>query len=118
MEELQITAVQGTNGSRILHLHGPLTLRTASAFQTTARQEGESPLIVDLTRVPYVDSAGLGAILGVFVSAQRKKIGFAVAGASADRVRILFQMTHLADFLPSFPTVADAEASLANAAGA
>jgi anti-sigma B factor antagonist len=118
MEELQITAVEGKNGSRILRLRGSLTLRTISDFQTIARRESDSPLIIDLSGVVYVDSAGLGAVLGLFVSAQRKQAGFAVAGASSDRVRILFQVTHLADFLPSYATVADAEASLAKAAGA
>jgi anti-sigma B factor antagonist len=118
MEELQITAVKGMNGARILRLRGVLTLRTISEFQTIARQEGDSPLIIDLSGVTYVDSAGLGAVLGLFVSAQRKKTGFAVAGASADRVRILFQVTHLADFVPSYATVTEAEASLVKAAGA
>jgi anti-sigma B factor antagonist len=118
MEGLRITAVEGKNGSRILRLQGSLTLSTISDFQTIARQEGDSPLIIDLSAVSYVDSAGLGAILGVFVSAQRKQTDFALAGTLSDRVRILFQMTHLADFLPSFATVADAEASLTKSADA
>ena len=117
MEELQITAADGQNGARILRLEGPLTLRTIFDFQATARQEGASPLIIDISAVPYMDSAGLGSILGLFASAQRKQIGFAVAGAS-DRIRTLFQITHVEDVLPSFLTVADAEASMAKAAGA
>ena len=108
MEELDITAAEGS-----------LTLQTVSDFQSIARQEGaDSPLIIDLGSVSYVDSAGLGAVLGLFVSARRKGTGFAVAGASSDRVRVLFQVTHLADFLPSYASVADAEASLRKAAGA
>ena len=117
MEELQITAADGQNGARILRLEGPLTLRTIFDFQATARQEGASPLIIDISAVPYMDSAGLGSILGLFASAQRKQIDFAVAGAS-DRIRTLFQITHVEDVLPAYATVADAEASLARAAGA
>jgi len=117
MEELQITAADGQNGARVLRLEGPLTLRTIFDFQTIARQEGSSPLIIDLTAVPYMDSAGLGSILGLFASAQRKNTGFAVAGIS-DRIRTLFEVTHVEDVLPSFPTVADAEASIAKAATA
>jgi anti-anti-sigma factor len=117
MEELQITAADGQNGARILTLQGPLTLRTIFDFQATARQEGSSPLIIDVSGVPYMDSAGLGSILGLFASAQRKQIGFAVTGVS-DRILTLFQVTHVEDVLPSFATVADAEASLAKAAGA
>lgn len=117
MEELQITAADGENGARILSLHGPLTLRTIFDFQGLARQEASASLIIDLSGVPYMDSAGLGSILGLFASAQRKQTSFAVAGAS-DRIRTLFQVTHVEDVLPSFATVADAEASMAKAAGA
>jgi len=116
MEQLEITAAEGKNGARILRLRGPLELRTIAGFQTIAREEGWSSLIIDLSNVPYLDSAGLGSILGLFVSAQRKRTGFAVAGASSDRVRILFHVTHLGDFLPTHATVDDAEASLARAA--
>ncbi len=107
-----MTAADGQNGARVLHLEGPLTLRTIFDFQATARQEGAAPLIIDITAVPYMDSAGLGAILGLFASAQRKNVGFAVAGAS-DRIHTLFQVTHVDGVLPNFLTVADAEASLA-----
>jgi anti-sigma B factor antagonist len=118
MEQLEIIAAEGKNGARILRLQGSLTLRTISDFQTIAREQGDSPLIIDLSGVHYVDSAGLGAVLGLFISAQRKQTDFAVAGATADRVRILFQVTRIGDFLPSYATVAEAEASLANAARA
>jgi len=118
MEELQVAALEGRCGARILRLEGPLELRTISTFQSIARQDNSSPLIVDLSGVTYIDSDGLGSVLGLFVSAQRKQRGFAVAGALADRVRVLFQVTHLGSILPSYATVAEAEASLAKAAGA
>jgi anti-anti-sigma factor len=117
MEELQITLADGQNGARILRLEGPLTLRTIFDFQAMARQEGNAPMIIDLSGVPYMDSAGLGSILGLFASAQRKQVGFAVAGA-ADRIVTLFKVTHVEDVLPSYLTVADAETSLAKAASA
>jgi anti-sigma B factor antagonist len=117
MEELKINAADGQNGAHILRLEGPLTLRTIFDFQTMARQEGNAPIIIDLSGVPYMDSAGLGSILGLFASAQRKRVGFAVAGA-ADRIVTLFKVTHVEDVLPSYLTVADAEASLAKTASA
>jgi len=117
MDELEISAAAGQNGSRVLHLRGPLTLRTLFDFQAMAREQSDSPLIIDLTAVPYMDSAGLGAILGLYASAQRKQLGFAVAGAS-DRIHTLFQVTHVEDVLPQFATSADAEACLAKAATA
>ncbi len=112
MEELRITAEAGRNGARILRLHGPLEVRSLSVLQTIAREESAALLILDFSGVPYVDSAGLGAVLGLFVSARRKNLGFAIAGVLSDRVRVLFQATHLRDFLPSFATVDEAEAAL------
>src|SRR5262249_49586642 len=47
-------------------------------FQNTARSETSRPIIVDLTDVPYMDSVGLGSILGVFASCQRTSRGFAL----------------------------------------
>jgi anti-anti-sigma factor len=117
MEELRITVADAQNGARVLRLEGPLTLRTIFDFQALARQEGSSPLIIDVSAVPYMDSAGLGSILGLFASAQRKQVGFAVTGVS-DRIKTLFQVTHVEDVLPTYATVADAEASMTKAAGA
>jgi anti-anti-sigma factor len=117
MEELRITAADGQNGARVLRLEGPLTLRTIFDFQATARQEGSAPMIIDVSAVPYMDSAGLGSILGLFASAQRKQVDFAVTGVS-DRIRTLFEVTHVEDVLPTFATVGDAEASMVKAAGA
>jgi anti-anti-sigma factor len=117
MEELEISAAAGQHGARLLQLRGPLTLRTIFDFQALAREQSDSPLIIDLTAVPYMDSAGLGAILGLLASAQRKQVGFAVAGAS-DRIRTLFEVTHVEDVLPQFATLAEAEASLAKATSA
>ena len=91
MEELRITAVAGNNRARILRLDGRAEVRTMSALQTLARQDSSAPLILDFSGVRYVDSAGLGAILGLFISARRKNLGFAIAGALSDRVRVLFQ---------------------------
>jgi anti-sigma B factor antagonist len=117
MEELKITTAEGNNAARILTLQGPLTLRTIFDFQAVGRQDASSSLIIDLSGVPYMDSAGLGSILGLYASAQRKQAGFAVVGAS-DRIKTLLQVTHVEDVLPSFATVADAEASMAKVAGA
>jgi len=117
MEELEISAAAGEHAARVLYLRGPLTLRTIFDFQAIAREQSSSPLIIDLGGVSYMDSAGLGAILGLLASAQRKHLGFAVTGAS-DRIRALFEVTQVEGVLPQFATLSDAEASLARVASA
>jgi anti-sigma B factor antagonist len=111
MDQFQIQSAVGPTGACILHVVGPLTLQNAFDFQSTARKESERPVIVDLTDVPYMDSAGLGAILGVFASCQRTQRGFAVAGASG-RVRTLLQVAKADHIVPVFDTVEAAEARL------
>jgi hypothetical protein len=58
-------------------------------------------------RVPYMDSAGLGAMLGVLASCQWQDRGFAVSGLS-ERIRTLFQVTHVDGLIPVFSTAEDA----------
>jgi len=94
-----------------MKLTGPLTIQTLFEFQDVARQEIEKPVIIDLAGVPYMDSAGLGSVVSVFTSCQRNGRGFAVTGLS-DRIRTLFQVTHVDGLLPVFASLELAEASV------
>src|SRR5579884_596395 len=111
METLALSAVDGRNGARILRLNGPLTLRTLFEFQDLARRENSAPLILDLTDVPFMNSAGLGAILGLYASSQRKQHPFALAGICA-RVRTLFAVARIDGLLPTYVSAEDAEAAI------
>jgi anti-sigma B factor antagonist len=109
MEELLIEAVPATrSGVRILRLTGPFILRTFLDFQTLVRNGDEQTIFVDLTEVPYIDSAALGCLLGLHVSCERHHRQYALVGAS-DRVRNLFDMTGVGSILVCYPTLADAE---------
>ena len=110
--QFEIQSTVGPTGACILQVVGPLTLQNVFEFQARARKEAERAMIVDLTQAPYVDSAGLGAILGLFASCQRTQRGFAVTGASG-RVQTLFQVAKADHILPVFETVEAAEAKLA-----
>jgi anti-anti-sigma regulatory factor len=57
-----------TVGLRILRLSGPLTLADLFKFQHSARAETQGSILIDLAGVPYMDSAGLGAVLRVMAS--------------------------------------------------
>jgi len=117
MEEIELQSTTGLGGVRILRLRGPLTLSSTFEFQSAARKETSSPIIVDLSGVPYMDSAGLGAILGVLASCERGHRQFAIAGAP-ERLQTLFRVAKVDALLPSFASVEEAEARLSSAAGA
>ncbi len=112
MDQLEISSSDGRNGARILRLRGVLTLLTLFDFQKTVRGEAAGPLILDLADLQYMDSAGLGAILGAFASCQRHNRAFGVTGAS-ERIQTLFKVTHVDTVLPAYASVEDAETAAA-----
>ena len=98
-------------GERILKLSGPFTLSTVFDFQEVIRAYHPPILIVDLSDVPYMDSAALGSLLGIHVSCQKDHRHYALVGAS-DRLRTLFRVSGVLDMLTLFHTLAEAEIAL------
>ncbi len=68
-EPLTIDELDGAQpGQRILRLQGPVVLGTLFQFQSAIRAKDSSSLIIDFTQVPYIDSAGIGALVGAYVT--------------------------------------------------
>ena len=113
-ETLQITATNGHSGVRVLHLRRPLNIHTVFNFQTTVRsEEAQAPaIVVDFGGVPNMDSAGLGAVVGAYVSAQRQQRKIAFSGMN-ERVQALVSMSHLTQLFKPFDTVEEAERAIA-----
>jgi anti-sigma B factor antagonist len=86
-------------------------MRTLFEFQEAARLHSQHPLVVDAEQIPYMDSAGLGAIIGIFAACQRTGQKFALSNIP-ERVLVLFEMTGVKDMLPCFSTIEEAEASV------
>jgi anti-sigma B factor antagonist len=111
-ESFQVTVGYSNSGARILSLAGPLTISTLFDFQTISRQEPGKPVIIDISGVPYMDSAGLGSVISVFTSSSGSGRGFALCGLT-DRIRTLLKVTRVDGLLPHFATLEEAEAHLA-----
>jgi anti-sigma B factor antagonist len=114
-ESFTVDVVESASGAHVMKLNGPLTIRTLFDFQTVSRREMTKPTIIDLTGVPYMDSAGLGCVVSVFTSCQNKGLGFAVCGLSS-RLQTLFEVTHVSTILPIFNTLEAAEAEISRTA--
>jgi anti-sigma B factor antagonist len=99
-------------GTQILVLSGPLTLRNLFELQHELRS-GELPKIsiLDLSGVPYMDSAGMGLIINHFVHCQNLGSKMIVAGVSP-RVHELFRMTKVDSIITQTASVEAAEAAL------
>jgi anti-sigma B factor antagonist len=111
-DTLQIVVSAGSReGQKILTLKGSLNIQTIFDFQKATREEGAPKLILDFSGVPYVDSAGLGALVGAYVAAQRTQRELAVAGTNT-QVKALIDMTHVGTLIKSYATVQEAEEAL------
>jgi len=110
-ENLKIETLDGGQGARLIRLSGQLTLQTLFDFQQIARQELAKPIVVDLTDVSYMDSGGLGSILGIFASCQRTRRGFALA-VVPERIRTLIDVSRLDGVLPCFESLEAAESAV------
>ena len=97
-------------GSIILRLTGPVTLRNLFDLQSKLRAvEPPALTILDLTGVPYMDSAGMGAVINHYVRCQGKGKRLIAVGVSP-RVLELFKMTRVDAVITMVATVEEAEA--------
>ena len=95
----------------VLRLHGPITLATLFPLQDALHAQSAPLTILDLSQVPYIDSAGLGTILMFYVSAEKSSHKLALAGVT-DRVLSLIRMTRVDTVLSMFPSVEAAEQAI------
>ncbi len=95
-------------GQRILNLSGPLVLGTFFEFQATVRADQSNSLIIDFSNVPYVDSAGIGALVGAYVTRQNSARTLALVGV-CNRVRDAMRVTRVEQFFRFFDSVEAAE---------
>jgi anti-sigma B factor antagonist len=111
-ETLTIEALDGKRpGQKILALTGSLNIHTIFTFQSATRAETAGQLILDFAKVPYIDSAGLGALVGAYVAAQRLSRKLAVVGASK-QVKALIDMTQVGTLIKCYETVDAAQLAM------
>ena len=72
----------------------------------------ELPIIIDLTKIDFLDSSGLGALVQTAKECKKLKLGFSVVGNS--RVAQTIKLVRLGDFLNLQSTLEDALAYLKN----
>ncbi len=97
------------NGPHIFRLSGPLTLTTVAEFQTKVRAVLSHYLIFDFTNVLYVDSAGIGVLVGIYVRHQRDENGVSLVGVN-HRVRTALELSHVEQFFRFFDSLGEAQA--------
>jgi anti-sigma B factor antagonist len=108
---LTIERKEGKNPTtKVFTLVGPLTLRNLFEFQSELRSAIPPPLtVIDLSNVPYMDSAGMGLVMNHYVRCQTRGVKLVVVGANS-RVLDLFKVTKVDRVLPLMATMEEAEA--------
>jgi anti-sigma B factor antagonist len=96
-------------------------LSETEALFNSLIQKGARKLVLDLTHVEFVDSAGLGIIIHIFGEIGQQGGLFRVAGPN-DQVKRLFEITHTKailaidpDLVTSVKKLQDADATAAGA---
>jgi anti-sigma B factor antagonist len=111
MDQMEIAPGLGATGTtHILRLKGPLTISTLFSLQAALRECGNADTVIDVTDVPYMDSAGLGTLLSHWAHTQRVAAKFAVTGVSP-RIAVLLEVTKVNTVLPMFGTAEEADLS-------
>ena len=108
MEIIRGTGPEGS--TTILRLKGPLTLSTASFLQDKLPEIPASDTVIDVSEVRYIDSTGLGAILGHWSRSNRAGHKFALAGVNP-RAEMLLKIAHVDTLFPIFKTAEEADDS-------
>lgn len=116
-DQLSIDVVGEPNPqSKIFALRGTLDMATSPSLRSKlleATDAGKEDLIVDLTRVEYIDSTGLGSLIGAQRRAQEHNGRLRLVMKEGPLSR-LFNITGLVHVFGIYPTVDDALAEYAS----
>ena len=114
LQELSVERYEGVAADqRILLLKGPITFETTPQFERAVRNEIAETMILDLSDVPYIDSAGLGSLVATYVSHQKRGRHLVLTGVKP-RVNKIMEVTKTKDFFVTFATTWEAVEALAN----
>lgn len=103
--QLNLEKVSASHGGNLVtRLSGKLSLETVHNFMQTLRPEPADYLVLDMSGVSFLDSAGVGALVSLFVHRRNLGKSFAIAGLTKQGTAVL-QVAGLTKLLPNFPTV-------------
>ena len=108
METARLEMQQGKDsgtGNVVTRLDGKLSLETVNSFIQTMRQEQAKHLVLDMGGVSFLDSAGVGALVSLFVTRKHGGKTLALANLTKQAIAVL-QVSGILKLIPAYPTVA------------
>jgi len=103
-DKLELTALEAANPNQHIYaLKGPLTLGNLFTAQEALRSDAPV-LILDLAGVPFIDSAGIGALVQCFASRTKQGKRLVLTGPN-EMVTKIFKATKVDTLLETYPTL-------------
>jgi len=99
-----------TDDVTVYQLKGKLSLETVAGFIPRMRLETAKHVILDMSGVNFLDSAGVGALVSLFVSRRNQGKTFALAALTPQATAVV-TVAGLQKLLPVSKTVEEASAS-------
>ena len=93
---------------------GQLDAFSEKQFKTfvTNNLKDQSPFVIDLTKIDFLDSSGLGALVQTAKECKKMKLGFSIVGNS--RVAQTIKLVRLGEFLNLKSSLDEALTNLRN----
>ncbi len=108
--KLDLEKLPSSNDSLTIYkASGKLSLETVSEFIPKMRAETASYVVMDLSGVSFLDSAGVGALVSLFVSRRNQGKVLALAALSPQSSAVV-TVAGLQNLLPIYKTVEEAAA--------
>ncbi len=107
------TKMPASKSPKVFAPEGAVDLHVAPEMRAALRaiiDEKPTRLVVDLSRVPYVDSSGLAVLIGAMQSLEEEGGVFMLAGAQ-EGVRMILDSARLDQYFKLFPNVEAAVAA-------
>ena len=107
--KLDIVQHPASNGTLVARLSGKLSLETVTGFLQETRSIAAEAMVLDMSGVTFLDSAGVGALVQLFVHRRNHSKKLAVAALTTQGMAVM-QVAGLTKLLPTFATVEEAAA--------
>ena len=94
----------------ILVINGMLTIGSDQEFSDTFQKQitrGRQKIILDMTKVKYIDSLGIGQIAGGYTKLKEIN-GKLVLARTNEKIQELLRLTGLQNHIKTYPTVDEA----------
>ncbi len=106
---LSVSIREAEGGVAVVEAKGEIDMYTAQRLREVLRGalEKVNKVVVDLSEVRFIDSTGLGVLIGGLRRA-REKGGDLVLASPSERVKRILEITNLTQVLPSFDQVEEA----------